>query len=94
MLRSFFTELNKVPEDVNAKFENILREYIVVGGMPEVVNAFVKNKDFGEVQSIQEKILAAYDDIALHAKGAEKVKVRACYDRSPKQLARESKKFN
>lgn len=68
--------------------------YIVVGGMPEVVAAFVKNKDFGEVQSIQEKILAAYDDdIALHAKGAEKVKVRACYDSLPKQLARENKKF-
>lgn len=93
-LRSFFTSLAKVPEDINAKFENLLREYIVVGGMPEVVAAFVKNKDFGEVQSIQEKILAAYDDdIALHAKGAEKVKVRACYNSLPKQLARENKKF-
>ena len=61
---------SKVPEDVNKRFESLLREYIVVGGMPEVVAAFVKNKDFGEVQSIQEKILAAYDDdIALHAKG-------------------------
>ncbi len=60
------------------RFENILREYIAVGGMPEVVDAFVKHKDFGEVQSIQEKTLAACDDdIALHAKGAEKVKVRA-----------------
>ena len=93
-LRSFFTSLTKVSEDVNAKFESLLREYIVVGGMPEVVAAFVRNKDFGEVQSIQEKILAAYDDdIALHAKGAEKVKVRACYDSLPKQLARENKKF-
>ena len=93
-LRSFFVSLAKVPEDINKKFENLLREYIVVGGMPEVVAAFVKNKDFGEVQSVQEKILAAYDDdIALHAKGAEKVKVRACYDSLPKQLARESRKF-
>jgi hypothetical protein len=83
-----------VPDDVNARFQNLIREFIVVGGMPEVVAAFVKNKDFGEVQSIQEKILAAYDDdIALHAKGAEKVKVRACYDSLPKQLARENKKF-
>ena len=93
-LRSFFTSLSKVPEDINARFESILREYIVVGGMPEVVDAFARHKDFGEVQSIQEKILAAYDDdIALHAKGAEKVKVRACYNSLPKQLARENKKF-
>ena len=93
-LQSFFTSLSKVPDDVNAKFQNLIREFIVVGGMPEVVAAFVKNKDFGEVQNIQEKILAAYDDdIALHAKGTEKVKVRACYDSLPKQLARENKKF-
>ena len=93
-LHSFFTSLSKVPEDINRKFETILREYIVVGGMPEVVAAFVKNKDFGEVQAVQKKILAAYDDdIALHAKGAEKIKVRACYDSLPKQLARENKKF-
>ena len=93
-LHSFFTSLSKVPEDINRKFETILREYIVVGGMPEIVAAFVKNKDFGEVQAVQEKILAAYDDdIALHAKGAEKIKVRACYDSLPKQLARENKKF-
>lgn len=93
-LQSFFSSLSKVPDDVNAKFQNLMREFIVVGGMPEVVAAFVKNKDFGEVQSIQEKILAAYDDdIALHAKGAEKVKVRACYDSLPKQLVRENKKF-
>lgn len=93
-LRSFFTSLSRVPEDINKKFETILREYIVVGGMPEVVAAFVDSKDFGKVQDVQEKILAAYDDdIALHAKGTEKIKVRACYDSLPKQLARENKKF-
>ena len=93
-LRSFFTAFSRVPEDINRQFENLLREFIVVGGMPEVVAAFVKNKDFGEVQRIQEKILASYDDdIALHAKGTEKIKVRACYDSLPKQLARENKKF-
>ena len=93
-IRSFLDSLSKIPEDINDKFEMLLREYIVVGGMPEVVAAFVKNKDFNEVQSIQEKILAAYDDdIALHAKGSEKIKVRACYNSLPKQLARENKKF-
>lgn len=93
-LQSFYKTLSKIPDDINVKFEDLLREYIVVGGMPEVVAAFVESKDFAKVQSVQEKILAAYDDdIALHAKGAEKVKVRACYDSLPKQLARENKKF-
>ena len=66
----------------------------MVGGMPEVVNDFIEHKDFNRVQSIQEKILSSYDDdIANHAKGAEKVKVRKCYDSVPRQLARENKKF-
>lgn len=93
-LRSFYEKREKVPVSLNEKFENILREYIVVGGMPEAVQKFVDTKDFNEVQAVQEKILAAYDDdIASHAKGAEKVKVRACYDSLPRQLARENKKF-
>ena len=93
-LRSFYEKREKVPADINEKFESILREYIVVGGMPEAVQKFVDTKDFNEVQIVQEKILASYDDdIALHAKGVEKVKVRACYDSLPRQLARENKKF-
>ena len=40
------------------------------------------------------KALASYsDDIAGHAKGAEKIKVRACFDSVPRQLAKENKKF-
>ena len=93
-LRSFYDRKEKVPDDLNEKFEGILREYIVVGGMPEAVQTFVDTKDFNEVQTVQEKILAAYDDdIANHAKGSEKVKIRACYDSLPRQLARENKKF-
>ena len=93
-LRSFYEKREKVLVSLNEKFESILREYIVVGGMPEAVQKFVDTKDFNEVQAVQEKILAAYDDdIASHAKGAEKVKVRACYDSLPRQLARENKKF-
>lgn len=93
-LRSFYERREKVPQDINEKFESILREYIVVGGMPEAVQTFVDTQDFNKVQTVQEKILAAYDDdIANHAKGLEKVRIRACYDSLPRQLARENKKF-
>jgi len=93
-LRGFFDKKEKVPTELNERFETLFREYIVVGGMPEVVDDFSRNKDFNLVQEIQEKIMAAYDDdIAKHAKGEERVKVRACYRTIPAQLARENKKF-
>ena len=93
-IKGFFARREKVPAEINEKFENLIKEYIVVGGMPEVVAGFMKNKDFGVVQQTQDKILLDYmDDIAAHAKGAEKVKVKACYDSIPRQLAKENKKF-
>ena len=93
-LHGFYNSKEKVPSELNDKFSQIFLEYLVVGGMPEVVVDFVENKDFGQVQQIQEKILASYaDDISQHAKGSEKVKVRKCYDSIPRQLARENRKF-
>lgn len=93
-LKGFYDKNMEVPHDLNAKYENLFREYIVVGGMPEVVQTFIDTKNFQEAARVQTKILSDYqDDISKHAKGAEKVKVRQCYDSIPKQLAKEYKKF-
>ena len=94
LLKEYYDKKEKVPFDINEKYEQLVKEFIVVGGMPEVVQNFVINKDFGQVQSIQDKILTSYsDDISQHAKGAEKVKVKQCFDSIPRQLARENRKF-
>ncbi len=93
-LKSFYDSKEKIPSEICEKYETLLREFLVVGGMPEVVASFAEFKDFTKVQEIQDKILSSYaDDISQHAKGAEKVKVRKCYDSIPRQLARENKKF-
>lgn len=93
-LKEFFDKEEKVPDDIHRKYEELVREYIVVGGMPEVVADFVEHKDFNRVHDIQTRLISDYeDDIAQHAKGTEKVKVRRCYDSIPNQLARENKKF-
>jgi len=93
-LKGFFEKREKIPSEICERFESLIREYLVVGGMPEVVASFAEYKDFVKVQELQDKILASYaDDISQHAKGAEKTKVRKCYDSIPRQLARENKKF-
>lgn len=95
MLKECFVRGEKIPKSINDKFENLFREYMVVGGMPEVVQAFVNTGNFGEVKRKQNKILSAYDDdIANHAKKTERPKIRACYKSIPSQLARENKKFS
>lgn len=94
VLRSYFEAGETVPESIHNKYESLFREYMVVGGMPEVIADFAVNKDFNRVERIQRDIIAEYrDDIAKHAKGKEKQYVRMCYDAVPKQLAKELKKF-
>ncbi|MBP5091646.1 MAG: ATP-binding protein [Bacilli bacterium] len=94
ILRDYFEKSEKIPDVINEKYEELFREFMVVGGMPEVVANFAKNKDFAAVHSIQKRILDDYGfDITKHAKGAEKVKVKACYDSIPGQLSKELTKF-
>ena len=94
VLRSYYESGETVPDSIHNKYESLFREYMVVGGMPEVVADFVVNKDFNRVNAIQSDIISEYrDDITKHAKGKEKQLVRMCYDAVPKQLAKELKKF-
>ena len=94
VLRSYFESGETIPEVIHQKYESLFREFMVVGGMPEVVADFAVHKDFNRVDSIQNDIIAEYrDDISKHAKGREKQLVRMCYDAVPKQLAKELKKF-
>ena len=93
-LKEYLGSDKQIHESVHSKYESLFREYMVVGGMPEVVDDFVQYQDFSRVYEIQENILNEYkDDISKHAKDKEKQLVRMCYDAIPKQLAKELKKF-
>lgn len=94
ILKEYFDRQEKVPEAIHKTMMKHLREYITIGGMPAVVNQFIKNKHFGEVQEQQQRILDSYfDDISKYASKTEKPKVKNCYLSVPKQLAKENKKF-
>ena len=86
--------LQPVPDIVHKKLQRHFRDYIVTGGMPEVVTNFLCANSYNVAFEIQQKILTAnLDDISRYAPTAEKPKIRACYLSIPKQLARENKKF-
>ena len=75
-------------------FIDRLKEYYYVGGMPEVVNDFVQNRDFDSVRDIQSKILLAYElDFSKHAPNNEVPRIRMLWNSIPAQLAKENKKF-
>jgi predicted AAA+ superfamily ATPase len=73
---------------------DLLRHYYYIGGMPEVVNNFCENKDFGEAREIQQRILDAYSqDFSKHAPYEIVPRIRNLWNSIPAQLTKENKKF-
>ena len=94
ILKEFFDKKEVVPQAMHERMMELFKEYIVVGGMPRVVNDFVKNHNFANVLKIQKAIISDYeDDIAKYADGSEKAKARACFLSIPKHLSKDYKKF-
>lgn len=73
---------------------DLLKHYYFIGGMPEVVSSFVKERDFTRVRELQENILMAYEqDFSKHAPHETVPRIRMLWKSIPSQLARENKKF-
>lgn len=78
----------------NTKFEDLLKQYTYIGGMPEVVQDFINNKDFQKVRTIQKRILSSYEkDFSKHIPTNTVEKVRMLWNSVPTQLAKDNKKF-
>lgn len=93
-IKEYFIEKEKVPAAMHERMMQLLKEYIVVGGMPRVVSEFIQTHNFARVLKLQKSIISDYfDDIAKYAEGAEKTKARACFLSIPKHLAKDYKKF-
>jgi len=72
----------------------LYREYLIIGGMPAAVNAYIKNGSFIDVANVQGEIVDNYvADMAKYASNSESVKIRACFKSIPAQLAKDNKKF-
>lgn len=76
------------------KLKNYLKQYLYIGGMPEVVETYVETKDFIEVRRKQEVLLESYEqDFSKHAPNAIVPRIRQLWNNIPTQLAKENKKF-
>ena len=73
---------------------DIFRDYMVLGGMPKVVDTYIKNKNFSGVLAIQRQLLADYEeDITKYAQGLDKTKIKSVYNHISIFLAKENKRF-
>lgn len=93
-LRKNIRAVTPVPEALHKKIRQLLLQYTVVGGMPDVVQTFVDTKRLDEVLNMQRDIVRSYeDDMIKYANQKDKSHILECFQSIPKQLSKENKKF-
>lgn len=84
----------ELPEIYTTPLEKYLKNYYIVGGMPEAVQTWVDTHDYREVEEVQTRILKDYaDDFGKHTTPETATKVRLIWDAIPSQIARDNNKF-
>jgi len=89
-----YSSYEPIPAPLHEKLIDLLKYYLFIGGMPEVVAEYVKSEKLTVVREIQDEILNAYErDFAKHAPPHEIMKIMTVWKQIHRQLAKENKKF-
>lgn len=94
MIRDHYNENEAMPAGWHEMAIEQYKHYFIIGGMPAAINEFIETGSFVSVQQIQNNLFTQYiADMAKYATAATSVKIRACYNSIPAQLAKENSKF-
>lgn len=92
-IRKCFSEKKPMGQVLHRKAMDYFRQYLIVGGMPQAVEEYIRTRDFDRVDRIKRDILTLYRaDIIKHAKGYE-MKTEQIFDDIPAQLQKHDRKF-
>lgn len=93
-VRACFENETVVPEGIHKAMMELLYRYIIVGGLPEVVNCYLDTKNVELIYEMQRTLIAEYEeDMVKYAEDSDKPNIRECFESIPRQLAKENKKF-
>lgn len=93
LIRASFDEKKPMPEALHRKSERLFREYMLVGGMPQAIETYIAEKDFGKVDRVKRDILSLYRGDIEKFGGNDALRIRRVLSTLPGQLARHEKKF-
>lgn len=96
-IESLYTCMKEIKPLTNTQFDvmmNNFKDYLITGGMPEIVSTFIDNKNFSGILSMQQKLLTDYEeDITKYAGGLDKSKILDAYKKIKIFLGNDNKKF-
>ncbi len=93
-LLGYMLSAKSIPDSLYVSLRSLFYDFVILGGMPEVVFSYIKNGNFSGTQSIQREIVEGYrKDMQQYANGLDKTKIQLVYDAIPAQLSKENPKF-
>ena len=93
VVRASYDALKPLPEALHRKAERLFREYMLVGGMPQAVEAYLAERDFGEVDGAKRDILALYRNDIEQFGASDATRIKRVFSTLSGQLARHDRKF-
>jgi hypothetical protein len=91
-LRSKFAKLESLDETLHNKMMDLFRKYLLVGGLPDVVNSYLADKNIRTVREIQSEIHDYYTTDASKYDAEQKLKIRRIYSLIPSNLENKKKR--
>lgn len=94
ILKDAFQTKKAIAEPLHELFLDYFKQYLICGGMPEVVSIYVKTKSYKSMLKVQRNIINGYiSDMAKYAPKSDRIKAHECFQSIPVQLAKVNKKF-
>jgi len=93
-IRTRFLERQSLPDALHAKMLDLFKKYLIVGGLPDAVKTFVKEKNVAAIRKIQEDILTLYGvDASKYEKDHARLKIQRVYSMIPSNLENKKKRM-
>ena len=90
----YFIDHPDYSDAVHDEMMALFSQYVVIGGMPEIVKLFVNQKNYSGTLAVQKQIILDYEeDITKYAEGLDKTKILNVFRKIPVFLGQDNKKF-
>lgn len=93
LLKDCYNHSKAVPQFIHQQMSKVYREYLVVGGMPEVVQKYISDPDMSNAFRAQRSIITTYRNDIAHYAEKSAVLVKRVFDAMPSQLGKQDKRF-
>ena len=92
-IKSSFTKKGSISEALHIRIMDLFKKYLLIGGLPDAVNNFLKNNNIQLVRDIHKEIINFYKDDATKYDKQNKLKIMRIYDSIPSQLSNKKKRI-